>query len=208
MSEQNFDQTIAAYEKVKQTAAALRAEYEEVCAGIAETEAELKVLPLAHLPLEDLKAGILEFIDASGERYAEETIRMAISRFATGGMGGISTQYEQGKPLRYIDLERAISAADPAYGRAQLLTPEKNQFNDQVFYFFFSKLVREGLRKVMEDMTPAEFGYDAIHRDKIGTNRFERRAAILALENRLAELRERKAELAQKLRAIGFPVKA
>lgn len=203
-----FETTLSAFEQVKLAVSALKAEHVFVSGEISAVSAELAALPLAYLPLEELKTGILDFIDASGERYAEKNVRAAIASFATGGMRGFGDDVVQqlGKPLRYADLEKAIAGTDSSLGRAQLLTPDKSSFDDQVFYFFISKLVREGMRKLMDGMTPAEFGYSAIHPDKIGSTRFERRAAIATLESRLGELKNRKAEIEEKLMAIGSPV--
>lgn len=208
MPKDNFENAVTAFEQVKQTVAVLKEEHATVIAEINTVSAELQSLPLAYLPLEELKSGILDFIDASGERYAEKQIRAAIASFATGSMRGLGSDMVPllGKPLRYADIERAISGNEPCLGRAQLLTPDKSAFDDQVLYFFISSLIRDGLRKLMDSMSPAEFGYDKIHPDKIGSTRFERRLTITSLEERLDELQTRKADLEQKLHAIGSPV--
>lgn len=91
-------------------------------------------------------------------------------------------------------------------GRTQFLTPTKRVFADEVLYFLFSKLVREGLRKIMDGITPEELGYSNIHPDKIGSPRFERRRTIAELDGRLGELKVRKAEIENKLQAIGAPL--
>lgn len=201
----DFDQTVTAYAQVRQAAEHLRTVYNAVCERIDKVTAELEVLPLAPVPFDDLKAGILEFITASGQRYAGNHVRGALRSFATNQLGGVDNKIElMGKPLRFIDLERAISGEAPAYGWAQVCHPDKRMLNDQVFYCFFAELVKEGLARVMESMDPAEFGYDQIHPDKVGTPRAERLAALAALETELQELQERKQDLRSKLAAIGF----
>lgn len=202
-----FNEAADAYAKVKAAADALRADHDAVCLEIEAAQKELDALPLLTVPPEDLKAGILDFVDASGRRYGADKVRAAISAFAKGYMAGAGGADRLGKPLRYCDIEGAIAGTSAEMGWAQILTPDKSQFNDQVIYCFFAELVREGLRRVMADMTPAELGYDAIHPDKIGTDRAARRAAIDALQARLADLHDRKADLAGKLRALGHLVK-
>lgn len=207
MAKDNFTESQAAYAKVRETINALQVDYKQVCGDIAAAETELAVLPLAPVPVDDLKAGILEFIEASGRRYGDNIARGAIASFATGGMLGLSAEKGRyGKPLRFQDIEGAISGSNPATSWAQLLSTGM-QYNDQLLYCFVADLVKEGLRRIMADMTPGELGYDTIHPGKIGTDRATRRAAIAALEARLAELLSRKDDLAEKLRALGASVK-
>lgn len=203
VSNPNFDETAAAYAQVQKAVTQLRAEYESVCAEIETTEAELKAAPLAFLPLDDLKAAILEFIDASGARYAAESVKGAISSFSTHGMSGIGGDTSlHGKPLRYCDIEQCMAGVG-AGGMAQLMTPSKHQFNDQVFYYFFGQLVKEGLTKLMDEMPPNDFGYGAIHPDKVGSDRATRRATIDGLRKKLEELSSRRDELKAKLLSLG-----
>lgn len=204
-----FEIGFAAFEQVKQTVAALKNEHAAVVSEIAEVNGAIEAAMLEYLPLEDLKDGILDFIVSSGERYAARNIRAAITCLATGGMRGSGTPEmiaALGKPLRYVDIESAISNRDVSMGRAQLLSTDKEVFDDQVLYFLCTDLVREGLRKVMTDMAPAEFGYNTIHPNKIGSPRCERRVFIAELDHRLSDLLVKKAELEEKLCAIGSPV--
>lgn len=199
----SFDETAAAYAQVKEAVERLRNDYDEVCAEIRITEDALKEAPLAYVPLDDLKTAILEFVDASGARYAEEHIRGAISSFATNGMSGISgDRSAYGKPLRYSDIEQCTTGVG-ASSMAQLMTPSKHQFNDQVFYCFFAELVKERLSVLMERMTPGEFGYDAIHPDKVGSDRATRRATIEGLKQKLEGLKDRRDDLKGKLLSLG-----
>ena len=206
MGNENFDEVAAAYAQVKQTADTLIADYKQTCSDIEAAEAEMRALPLAPVPFEDMKEAILEFVDSSGERYAADYVRRAITQFATGLQSGGGHNETLGKPLTFARIEGAVNGADGALGRGQLLDPEKNMTNDQVLYYFCHDLVCAGLRKIMDQMEPAEFGYDKIHPDKIGSPRIERRAAIALLQERLGELRSLKADLAGKLAKLGFPV--
>lgn len=207
-SNENFAAAQHSYAKVQETAAVLRAEYDQVCAEIVSTETELKELPLAYVPVEDLKAGILEFIEASGGRYGATSVRAAISNFAKGYMRGLDADQDAfGKPLRFNDIEGAISGAHASMGWAQILHPDKSQFNDQVLYCFIADLVKEGLRRIMKDMTPEEFGYERIPPGMVGTDRATRRAEIEERRQRLADLIGRRDDLRRKLSALGFPVR-
>ena len=91
---------------------------------------------------------------------------------------------------------------------AQLMTPSKHQFNDQVLYYFFGQLVKEGLSKLMNEMPLEDFGYGAIHPDKIGTDRATRRATIDNLKQKLGELNARREELKTKLLSLGCSLPA
>ena len=112
-----------------------------------------------------------------------------------------------GKPLRFLDIEGAVSGTNASMSWAQMLS-SGGQYNDQILYCFVAEMVQEGLRRIMADMTPEDLGYDTIHPDKIGTDRATRRAAIVALEARLAALRVKEGDLAEKLLALGAPVRA
>lgn len=203
-----FEETTVAYQQVQAAVSQLKSKYASVCVEIAEKESELKAAPLAYLPVEDLKAGILDFIDASGERYAEDCIKGAIASFATNGMGGMSQDRSlSGKPMRFCDVEETVSGRDAVRGWAQLLTPQKHQFNDQVLYYFFAQFVKQGLAKLMEGMQPGEFGYNMIHPDKIGSDRATRRAAIASLNEQLGVLQQRRDDLKSKLAALGHHVR-
>lgn len=203
----NFDETAAAYEKVVSAIAQLRHEYDSVCTEIVTTEEALQAAQVAYLPLSDLKAGILDFIDASGSRYAEERIRTAISDFARNRLSSSRSDVAlSDKPMRFCDLERCVSGQDGAGGWAQLLTPEKNMFNDQVLYYFASKQVKEGLAKLMDAMPEEAFGYGQLSQEEIGSDRTTRRKNIASMTAKLSGLREQCEVLKAKLEALGVKV--
>lgn len=203
--ETQFDDTAAAYQQVQMAVSKLKGEYSSVCAEIAEKWSDLKAAPLAYLPLADLKAGILDFVDASGARYAEDAIKGAVSAFATNFSGGSGMNTEiLGKPMRFCDLEAVVTGRNASGGWAQLLTPQKSQFNDQVLYYFFAKLVKQGLAALMDDMPMSAFGYDGIDQDKIGSDRATRRKYIAMLTEQLKVLNDKKGELELKLATLGI----
>jgi hypothetical protein len=202
-----FNEAKVAYDLVKKTGDDLRSEHEEVCSEIAKVEGEMQSLPIAYLPFDDLKEGVLDIIEESGARYAEGHIRSALSSFVTGGARGAGmTVSDFGKPLHYQDLEKARSGEDTALGLAPLLSTARNHFDDRLLYFMFGEMVKDGLRKVLDRMTPAELGYNTIKAAEIGLPRAERQVAIAALQSRLTALQARKGELEEKLIEIGRPL--
>jgi len=200
---------IDAFNQVKTTIDTLQTEYAAVCVGITATEKQLSELPLLPVPVSDLKAAILDFVDASGGGYLSEQVKPAIIDFATSRMGGSSVKNEEvGRPLSYKALLSAAIPSSGALSRAQLLTySEKHQFNDLVLYAFFGALVKTGLSAVMDTMSDAEFGYARLTPDQIGTDRATRSAAIQAAQEQLTTLHAKKAALADSLRQLGVSVK-
>lgn len=213
MGQENFDEVASAYEQVKKTGDALKADYVRTCNEINAAETELEALPLAPVPFEDMKAAILDFVDASGERHAAK-LRTFIADFANGktawgqGEGSeVSVDLRDvGKPLRFYVLQGAILGKGANAPHARILTGGIAGLVDRAFFYFCAELIREGLQKTMDRMTPEEFGYDKVREKDIGTPRHERVAAIAALEERLAELRNRKEELVGKILTLGFEI--
>jgi len=205
----DFDAAQVAYDLVKKAAADLVAEYDQVCDDIAKVKNDLQRLPLAYLPFEDLKEGLVEIVDAIGTSYGDNQIRATVTNYAIGGArggGGIIPGAELGKPLRYVDIEDVISGKNRALGLAPLLTSIRGEFDDRLMYFLVADLVKEKLRRVLDSVTPADFGYSKIRASDIGLPRAERRKAIADSESHLAALQARKAELENKLIDIGRPL--
>ena len=202
-------QEIDAFNQVKNTVAALQAEYEAVCANIVATEKRLVELPLLAVPVDDLKAAILDFVDARGQDYLDEYVKNSIKDFATNMMSGSGVDQKLvGLPLRFKELESACTGNNGAISVAQLITQfGKGQFNDLALYAFFGDLVKAGLSNVMATMTDADFGYAKLTPEQIGTDRAARRLAIQTAHDQLAALRESKASLASNLRQLGITVK-
>lgn len=202
-------QEIDAFNQVKSTIDTLRTEYDTVCANIIATEKQLAELPLLPVPVADLKAAILDFVDARGQDYLTESVKGSINNFATNAICGSTVETKlMGTPLRFKELESACSGNNGAISNAQLITQFcKGQFNDLALYAFFGDLVKAGLTNVMATMTDADFGYDRLTPEQIGTDRATRRAAIQAAQEQLATLRANKAALADSLRQLGVSVK-
>lgn len=201
-------QEIDAFSQVKSSVLNLRAEYASVCESIAATEKQLKELPLLPVPLADLKAAILDYVDARGQMYLTENVKPSIASFATYGMSGMAYRYDLlGTPLQFKDLDAAISGNVGAYSRAQLVTAfDKDVFNDVALYAFFSALIKAGLSATMATMTDQDFGYAGLLPEQIGTTRADRRLAIQAAQSQLEALLTTKASLANSLSQLGVIV--
>lgn len=207
MIKQDFNEAADAYRKVRETVAELKQEHAQVSTQIEEAEAELKVLPLAPLPFEDLKEAILEYIDASGERYAERHVKPALIELATSCAGGLEPAvHSMGKPISFAEIDGAIAGSNASLSHVHLAHKGQPSFNDLALNYFVGQLVREGLRKLMDRMSPEDFGYDKIHPDKVGSGRRERRVSIAALTDRIAMLKVHKGDLAIRLAQLGAPV--
>ena len=213
MEQKNFNEVANAYEQVKKTGDALKADYEQTCSEIDAAETELEALPLSPVPFDDMKAAILDFVDASGEGHAEK-LRTFIADFANGRIGygggaggaGMVDLHDVGKPMRFAVLQGAILGNGSAASDARILTGGIAGLVDRAFYYFCAQMIREGLQKTMDRMTPEEFGYDKIRASDIGTPRHERVAAIAALESRLVALRSKKSDLEGKILTLGFQI--
>lgn len=204
MAKDEFADAVSAFEQVKKTVAAFKDEHAKISSEIEVVETELSALPLACVPLEDLKEAVLDLLEASSNRYVKEKIKKTIASFVTGLEFDLPTPEnlkKRGKPLSYLDIENSMDGTDAKMSRAQLLT--NGVFDDRVLYAFFSTTIRDGMRRIMEGMTPEEFGYGAIPPSKIGTSRFERRRAIDERNSRLSSLKERKSVIELRLASIG-----
>ncbi|MBL8478657.1 MAG: hypothetical protein JNK59_05055 [Sterolibacteriaceae bacterium] len=204
MAKKDITEAAAAYGKVQETIQALRADHAGTIEEIKVTEARLKALRLAPVPLEDLKAGILDFVEASGRRYLDGAIRRNLAQFATGGR--VDGEGRKGRPLRYCDIEGTISGESPVLSSEQIFQERLGEFNGHVLGGLFVESAKDALRRVMTDMTPEEFGYGKIDPHEIGTDRATRRKAVQETKEKLAALGAQRDELARQLRGLGFSI--
>jgi len=207
MTTSDKDKVLTAYEQVKQAVDELKTEYSQAKAAIAKIEANMAALPKMRAPFEDLKQGILELIDAAGQRYVSEDIAPALISFATGGMSGSAGRQEDyGKPLTLEMLEGAVDGSKAAASRAQLVQPQKHQFNDMALYAVCADSLKGVLSKVLETITPKDFGYDTIHPDKVGPTRAEMRRQLAEWESQRDKLKARQDEIRSQLGKLGVSV--
>lgn len=196
-----FQSAVSAYESVKATKQALKAEYEAVCVEITKAQEELAWLQKAYLPLQDLKDGIMEILAVGAESYEMAFIRPGIAGLAINVAWGSKAE-QFGMPLRYETLEDALSGKLGDYPACQILTPQKSQFDDRVLLSVLWGTIEPTLRGIMEKMTPEEFGYGHISPSEIGPSLKERREMIRLIKENIQELGLKKGANDQKLAAL------
>lgn len=203
---------IDAFNQVKASVATLRTEYDAVSADILKTEQQLKELPLLPVPPEDLKAAIIDMVEASGAGY-RTAIKQQILAIATNEKSGFSVgskEFEMllGSPLRFAELNSAIyggvSTGNVSY--QGMLTGGNIRLVDTAIFAVAGDLVKIMLTSVMEELTAEDMGYRDLKPNQIGTDRATRRTAIKAVHDRLATLRENKSKLAASLCQLGIVV--
>lgn len=196
---------IDAFNQVKSTVEALRAEYATVCAEIVATEKMLVELPVLPVPIEDFKAAILDFVDARGKDYLNEVVKKSVTDFSTHMMSGIGVDNKyMGMPLGFNELERAIAGTAGSLSIARLVSKEHT--GDLALYAFFGDLVKAGLAAAMDTMSDADFGYDGLTSKDVGTDRATRRQAIQDAQHQFSMLTARKASLSSSLRQLGVVI--
>jgi hypothetical protein len=192
---------VSAFTQVRSAVSQLRKEYSDVISHISSLEAEIAIEQRKHVPVADMKAAILDFIDQSGEAYATR-LRGTITRFATAKLDG--NPPFTGKPLQFNEIEQVLGGYWGLNLRTQLMKEQVNVLDDHALYFLFGDLIKEKLSAVMERMSDAEFGYDKLHPDKIGTDRATRKNVIAEMRDRLAALHMRKRDLSKMLGDLGI----
>lgn len=199
----SFGEAQNAYETVRTTVDSLKVQYNQLCSQIADAQRALDNAPLLRVPLTDMKAAVLDFFSAAGDRYAADVIAPAISAFARNHNQGTGGDRELvGKPLRFCDLEDIIGGGSKDFAN-QLATPSKNIFDDRALYALFAPMIKARVQVLMGTMSPADFGYNKIDSSSIGSDRATRRLEIEALKGTLNELNERRIDLKTKLVALG-----
>lgn len=190
-------------EQVKSAHTAIKAEIEQIDQVITQLESENASLPKLQASFEEIKQGVLELIDKSGERYAQEKIKAAVINFGIGNMSyGGGRKF--GCPLTLGELDGAINGTLWPEARAQFLTYGASSFDDLAFYAVFADAVKATLTSVMETITPADFGFGSITKDKIGPTRAEMHMRIAKNNQEIEQLKERKSFLKDELNKFGF----
>lgn len=173
-------------------------------AEIDRLENENAELPKLIAPFEEIKKGVLSLVDAAGERWANDKIRAAIINFATGAYCDAGIQREYGKPLRLGELDGAINGTMWPAARMQFLSPSTNSLDDLVFYAVFPEAVKIALSKVMETITPEEFGMGHARQSQIGPTLSEMHERISKNNEEIERLKNRNSALNQELRALSI----
>lgn len=141
----------------------------------------------------------LRYVDVRGADY-ESHIKTALISLHT--QSHTATDYVLGAPLPYNIFNHAIDENAGAASSAPLVIPRDSYYASWSMYYYFGDMVKAGLAKVLDTMTPEDFGYHKLHREKIGPDLATRKQLIEQLEARLNELRGRKATLTARLYQI------
>lgn len=202
---------IAAFNQVQESVSKLRDEYATVCADILIAEKKLKELPLLPVPPEDLKAAIIDMVEASGYGY-RIAIKRQIKALATNEKCGFSIGSKEfnllGTPLRFSEINSALygGSSPGVVGYQNMLTASNIGLVDTAIFSVAGELVKTLLTSVMEEMTADDLGYKGIKKDQIGTDRATRLATIKATNEYLELLRDRKSKLSISLFRLGILV--
>lgn len=196
-----FHDVVSAYESVKLTKQVLKTENETIDAEIAKAKEELDWLESSYLPLEDLKEGIVEILLCGAKDYEIGTIQRGLANLATNTAWSLQLA-EYGKPLKFQTVEKTLSGKLGNFTACQIFTPEKSQIDDRVFLALLFKTIEPTIRRIMEEMTPEQFGYAGISPSEIGPGLKERREMIQSIKARIQELEHKKGVNAQKIYAL------
>lgn len=190
-------------EQVKSAHATIKGEIEQIDQVITQLESENASLPKLQASFEEIKQGVIELIDKSGERYTQDKIKAAVIDFGIGNMS-VGGGRKFGCPLTLGELDGAINGTLWPEARAQFLTRGASSFDDLAFYAVCADAVKAALAKAMETITPADFGFGTITKDKIGPTRAEMHMRIAKNNQEIERLKERKSFLQDELRKFGF----
>ncbi len=196
-----FHDVVSAYESVKLTKQELKTENETIDAEIAKAKEELDWLESSYLPLEDLKESIVEILLWGAKDYEIGTIQQGLASLATNKLWS-SQLAEYGNPLKFQTIEKALSGKLGNFTACQIFTPEKSQLDDRVFLVLLFKTIEPTIRRIMEEMTPDQFGYGGITPNEIGPGLKERRELIRSIKSRIQELEYKKGANVQKISAL------
>lgn len=194
-----------ALQQIEKAHIEITGEIKQIDQAITERENENASLPKLFAPFDDVKQGILDLIDSAGERWMREKIRAQLISFSTGMMSSRGQVDEYGKPLTLRDLDGAVHGILWPEARAQFLSGGMGGNSDDLsMYAVFADAIKAALSKVMETITPEEFGYGKIKKDKIGPTRAEMHCRITANNQEIDRLKARREVLQQELRKFVF----
>ncbi len=200
-----FKSALSSYKNTLAIKQKLKTDIENINYQIATAKDKLEWLQNSYLPLQDFKESIIEFLSQSGQSYLGKMIRPAITELAVNRKWGLGFPPEKfGTPMNYQIVQKAINADLPQFMACQIFTPDKSIFfDDRAFLAFLFNVIEPTLRNTLEKMSPQEFGYDRIKPDQIGPGLEERIKMIQDTEDELKALEQNKADIAEKIRALG-----
>jgi len=112
--------------------------------------------------------------------------------------------HSHGKPPMFKDVMEKF----PGKGAALLHPNSKVEvfLSNSALYFFCSELARAGFQKLLEELVPSDFGYNAINDEQIGPSRAARAEQTAVLEARMNDLLREKQSLVDQLSQFGVSV--
>ena len=191
-----------ALEKIHSARAAIRSEIESIKGEIARLEQENRTLPDQTASFGEIKKGVLDLVASAGARYAETYIRASIIDFAKGAYRDMGSLSKYGQPLSLGELDAAVKGKSFPMANSPFLTGgNADKANDLVLYAISHAAVQEVLSRLMETLTPADFGLRESPRDE-EMSRAEMNERIAANLAQIDNLRERKAVLESELKKL------
>lgn len=185
-----------AIEEKKEQRAALLVERKK----IDQQRAELlgKVVPMS-----DFKQFLIDYIEAKRTEYLA-SLRTAIEGVLYPPRRGNVLPVHERKPLNFQEMEALVKpdgeAGITAFGRVQLVQPNKLYFDDLGFYFYFGRLIQQ---QIAENFDGLGLSYRNVTSDEIGGDRATIRAQLIALDEKQAALTNDIARLHKEIVELG-----
>lgn len=198
-----FDELLAASKRIAATSEALKSERAELLKEKSVLDDETARLLAQPVPLADLKAFLMDYVDAKGQEF-ETKLRAAIDQFVHPPRNAHPVKsVEQRKPLSFAEMEALMlprgEEGITAFGVPQFIQPDKSFFTDSGYYFFFSDVIKATIAGRFEAIG---IDYHDTASTGIGTPREERRQEIARIEKRQREIGTQVAAIDQKLHAL------
>ena len=203
-SDAAFNEATTARAKVVAQIDSLLSEHREIDAEAEQTLEEINKLRGMYVPPDEMKRMVVEIANAARERW-ERSVRNSICRFITKMDAEVHDVLaeDRGKPMTFGEIETALKGERESYAVLHFLAAPARVSHDSPLYAAVGDAIGARLMEIMSAITPGDMGYQRVKMEDVGTGMTQRRAAIAALEGKLAALRTRLADVHQKLAALG-----
>lgn len=194
----------AALAQVKSTVEKITTEYKKCLDDIIVAKKILSELPRKTVPFADMKAALVDSIDRKALEH-DAYIRGMLISIATG-VHNVRRNPNIGEPILFDTAEGTASINETGdFAQVNMLVSDySSTMITHAFCSITNALLKAKLTSIMSTLTPADFGYDLIGADKIGTDRVTRRAAITAAKANLATLEATKVSLHDSMHKLGI----